>query len=113
MEANEPEGVKLGDRLPPVARSLVWMPGPVNGYDPVARDLVEVGDRYIVLVHVVARKNQVTKDYWDMHIITATECGWDDADGDTWSAWGWSDVSWFCEIGKQMLPELGESLCSR
>jgi hypothetical protein len=108
MEANESEDVKLGKSLPPVARSLVWMPGPANGYDPVARDLVEVGDRYIALVQVVTRaNNQAAKDYWDMHIITATECGWDDANGDTWSAWDWPDVSWFCVIGKQILPELG------
>lgn len=94
----------LASVLPPVVLNTVWHPGPVNGYDPVERDLVMVGDRFLVLVHCVDSRHK--KDYWDPHVIVATETGWDNAEGDSWGSWSWSDVSWYMELTKDNMPQL-------
>lgn len=97
--------VQLATELPPVPVNASWMPGPVNGNDPVAKDLVSVGDRFLVLVCCHDR-NRGGKHFWDAHVIVATEAGWDDADGDTWSAWSWDDVSWFMRLDRDTMPQL-------
>lgn len=94
----------LGHQLPPIPIAGCWKPGPVNGYDPVEKDLVEVGDRFLVLVHCV--DNRTKKDFWDAHVIIATETGFDDSDGDSWGAWDWSDVSWYMELNRNTMPQL-------
>lgn len=101
MSENKPT---LGRALPPLPLTTVWHPGPVNGYDPVERDLVKVGDKFLVLVHCV--DNRFNKDFWDAHVIVANETGWDNADGDSWGAWDWSDVSWYMELTKENMPQL-------
>ena len=64
----------------------------------------EVGDRFLVLVQVQDRRwNRV---YWEPHVVVATEGGWDDANGDSWSAWDWSDVSYYIKLCKSNLPPL-------
>ena len=105
MSDNRNDKPTLGKALPPILLTTVWKPGPVNGYDPVELDLVEVGDTFLVLVHCV--DNRLTKkDYWDAHVIVATETGWDNADGDSWGSWDWSDVSWYLELNKENMPQL-------
>lgn len=99
-DSNKPT---LGKALPYIPVNACWKPGPVNGDDPCERDLVEVGDRFLVLVHCVGQRG----DFWDAHVIVATEIGWDDANGESWVAWDWSDVSWYLELTRDMLPQLG------
>lgn len=95
----------LGTVMPHIPLVTAWKPGPVNGYDPCERDLVEVGDRFLVLVHCV--DNRLTKkDYWDAHVIVATEDGWDDSNGDSWGAWSWLNVSWYMELTSASMPQL-------
>lgn len=97
----------LSKELPPVPINGCWMPGPANRNDPVERDLVTVGDKFVVLVNCVVRhQNGTKKNYWDIHVITATEGGWDDPNGETWSAWSWDDVSWYLELTRDKLPQL-------
>jgi len=97
----------LGGALPPVPINACWMPGPVNGDDPAEKDLVEVGDRFLVLVHCVSmRGTKQERDFWDAHVIVATETGWDNADGDSWGAWDWSDVSWYMRLARDTMPQL-------
>ena len=98
------KGATLGNELPPIPIMTCWEPGPVNGKDIVESDLIECGDRFLVLVHCRSQyKNG--KDFWDAHVIVATETGWDDADGDSWSAWDWSDVSWFLRLTRDNMPQ--------
>jgi hypothetical protein len=99
---------QLGKVPPPIPLSIFacWKPGPANGNDPCARDMIEVGDRFLVLVHCVSGHDP-RHDFWDAHVIRATETGWDDANGDSWSAWDWSDVSWYLELNRDSLPQLG------
>lgn len=94
------------DIPPPVPIMACWHPGPANGNDPCERDLVEVGDRLLVLIAVVSNRMSEPKTYWDAHVITATETGWDDPDGESWGAWDWSDVWWYMELTKSNMPQL-------
>lgn len=94
---------RLATELPPVPVNACWMPGPVNGNDPVAKDLVEVGDKFLVLVHCL---DHYKKDFWDAQVIVATETGWDDSNGESWGAWSWDDVSWFMRLDRDSMPQL-------
>lgn len=100
MDSEKP---RLGKALPPIPVGGCWKPGPVNGYDPVEKDLVVVGDRFLVLVHCCSTKQP---DFWDAQVIVATENGFDDAEGESWSAWDWSDVSWYLELNRETMPQL-------
>lgn len=79
-----------------------WQLGPANGNDPVVKGEVYAGDRFLVLVCVHVRHSKAY--HWDAHVITATESGWDDPDGDTWGAWSWSDVEYFIKLDESNLP---------
>jgi hypothetical protein len=62
----------------------------------------------LVAVRVIDHKHSKPREYWDFHVIVA-DCdehrmGWDNADGDTWGAWDWSDVEWFVRLDRVQLP---------
>jgi len=97
--------IHVGTVKTPIPMMAVWHPGPVNGYDPVEKGLVEVGDKFIVLVHCVHRTIP-NSDHWEFFIIVATETGWDDCNGDSWSECEWSDVSWYLELTEENMPQL-------
>lgn len=94
----------LENVLPPIPINACWKPGPALGNDPCERDQVECGDRFLVLVHCCSK---YYSDYWDAHVVVATEDGWDDTDGESWGAWSWEDVSWYFELTKSNMPQLG------
>lgn len=87
---------------------MKWHPGPAQGNDPVARGDVLVGDRFLVLVGCIENRMAgiYERTYWDATVIVATETGWDDAEGDAWGAWDWSDVEWFVKLDKENLPPI-------
>ena len=99
-----PKDATLATDLPPIPVMGCWQPGPVNGVDPLEKDQLEVGDRLLVLIHCVSRNGG--RNFWDAHVITATETGFDDADGDSWGAWDWSDVSWYLRLTRDVMPQL-------
>lgn len=53
-----------------------------------------VGDRALVAVPL----HQSCGGGFDYAIIVATETGWDDSDGDVWSAWCWNAVSHYIPL---------------
>lgn len=42
---------------------------------------------------------------YEIHLITMTETGFDDAAGEMWSDWSWSDVEYYC-VALPPLPEV-------
>ena len=83
-----------------------WNKGPA-----LAEDTSEfyVGDCLLVLVECIKENldGETIKYFWDPHVIICTEIGWDDANGESWSAWDWSDVSYWVKLDKNNLPPLG------
>jgi len=52
---------------------------------------------------------RLSDDTWDIHSVVArvdseTGAAFDNADGDTWGAWGWLDVEWFVPASEFELP---------
>lgn len=84
---------------------MEWQRGPAQGNDPVERSEVLVGDKFLVLVECYDR-HCLKRTYWYACVIVATEVGWDDANGESWGAWSWSDVEWFIKLDKSNLPPL-------
>ena len=66
----------------------------------------ECGDRLLVLVECEHNALSKPTPFWDIAIIVPTETGFDDANGESWDAWDWSDVSWWVKLDKTNLPEL-------
>lgn len=65
----------------------------------------EAGDRFLVLIEAVSRHSNGKKTiYWDSQVIVACEDGWENSDGDSWSAWSWSDVSRYLKLDAKTLP---------
>ena len=83
---------------------LAWQHGPARGNDPLADGLVECGDRFLIAVCCVNRHGG--KPWWYMNVIVASETGWDDASGESWSDWSWDDVEWFIRLDKGNLPDI-------
>lgn len=65
--------------------NVTWQEVDDSGFPPP----LLVGDRVLVAIPLYGAGN-------DYHVIVATERGFDDAGGDSWSAWDWSDVSHYC-----------------
>lgn len=68
-----------------------------------------VGDQLLVAIQV-SRNSQHQRTtllektwYWEYHVITVKEDGFDNSDGDSWCSWNWEDVQWYIHE-KQLKP---------
>jgi len=89
------------------SEGLAWQHGPARGNDPLADGLVECGDRFLIAVCCINRNGG--KPWWYMNVIVASETGWDDASGESWSDWSWLSVEWFIRLDKGNLPDILEN----
>jgi hypothetical protein len=123
---------RVTERLP-IQMKLNWQPGPARGSDPldarcpmcgyteedsqthmdhslclgkIPAAQIECGDRLLVLVETVCDRYGNERHKWDSQIIVPTEDGFDDSNGESWSAWSWSDVSYWVKLDKSNLPPL-------
>lgn len=81
-----------------------WKSGPAGPRPASEADYgLECGDRILVLVPC---KNSYGRKYWDAYVITPTETGFDDANGEPWGAWDWSDVAWWVKLDKSNMPAI-------
>lgn len=71
---------------------LPWVRNP--DYDADTRIPMLVGDRFLIAVPLSAGSG----GGFDVSIIVANESGFDDANGDSWGGWDWSDVEWYIPL---------------
>lgn len=71
---------------------LPWLRN--NEYDGFARPHMLVGDRFLIAVPLHANSG----GGYELSVIVADETGFNDAEGDAWGAWDWSDVEWYVPL---------------
>ena len=80
--------------------ALPWLRNPAyDGGD--CRPSMLVGDRFLIAVPLHADSG----GGYEISVIVTTEIGFDDADGDSWGSWDWSDVEWYVALDGQRNPE--------
>ena len=60
-----------------------------------------VGDRLLVAVPL----HKDCGGGYDIQVIVATECGFDDVHTESWSDWDWSDVEYYVPLDGVRKPE--------
>lgn len=73
--------------------NLPWVENPNFGGSDEPLPML-VGDRFLVAVPL----HKDSGGGFDISVIVANEHGFDDSNGESWSAWDWSDVEYYVPL---------------